>query len=291
MLGYIRIEKSNLRFKDYYKYKNYYCALCAAIRKSYGILSCLLLSYDTTFLIALLETIEKYDSNQVIRCPMNPLKKKTVNISEDVFHYCAFINYYLAAMKIRDDVYDSNSMYKRFLCKLLEHNRRYKSDLSKYQSVIKELEEIYIKVMNLEKEKSDIDSLISAFGNFFSRIFTGYLEYKGMELDHPFISEIKKLLYFLGEWIYIIDAYDDLQKDICKGEYNLLRCFYDKDESAAKDSFHQYVYMILCMLLTNIKETLSNLKNYKSHDWYLIENICTYGCQMTYKHIKNTRYS
>lgn len=290
MLGYIRIEKNNLRFKDYYKYKNYYCALCAVIRKEYGILSCLLLSYDITFLIAVLETIEEYDSKQMIRCPINPLKKKIVNVSDDVFHYCAFINYYLATMKVRDDVHDSRSKYKKILCKLLEHNRKYKSDLSRYKRVINDLEDIYIQVVELEKEKTNIDSLISAFGDFFSRIFTGYLEYKGMELEDPFVLRMKELFCFLGEWVYIMDAYDDLQKDIYKGEYNLLRHFYDEDESATRENFHQYVYVLVFMLLANIKKALSEIKNYRNHDWYLIENICTYGCQMTYTHIKNSRY-
>lgn len=291
MLGYLRIEKSNLRFKDYYKYKNYYCALCAAMRQEYGLFSCLLLSYDLTFLITVLETVEKYDVHKKIHCPISPLKKASVNISEDILQYCAFINYYLAVVKIRDDELDTNSLGKKILRKILEHNCRYKQHLSQYQCVITRLEGMYARVISLEQEETNLDCSLSAFGEFFTYIFTGYLDYKGMDADDPFISAIQKLFHTLGKWVYIADAYDDLQKDIKSGEYNLLESVYNSDNSPERSAFHKYVSFLVSMLLVNIEATLSELKHIKNHDWYLIDNICTYGCQMTYSHIKKIRYS
>lgn len=58
-----------------------------------------------TFLILLLENFEKEDLDLSFRCSMNPLKRIDVNVSEQVTEYAAFINYYLAVLKLEDDEY------------------------------------------------------------------------------------------------------------------------------------------------------------------------------------------
>ena len=53
MFGYIRVDKSELKIKDYEMYKAVYCTLCRKLGRKYGILSRLTLSYDFTFLALL----------------------------------------------------------------------------------------------------------------------------------------------------------------------------------------------------------------------------------------------
>ena len=39
-------------------------------------------------------------------------------------------------------------------------------------------------------------------------------------LDRPQARILEQLLYHLGRWIYLIDAWDDLEDDLSKGRYN-----------------------------------------------------------------------
>ena len=76
MFGYVRVDKPELKVKEYEMYKAVYCSLCKSLGKHYGILSRFTLSYDFTFL-ALLNMSLKDGCNIIEqkRCAFNPLKK------------------------------------------------------------------------------------------------------------------------------------------------------------------------------------------------------------------------
>ncbi|HBI73308.1 MAG TPA: hypothetical protein DDY59_08975, partial [Lachnospiraceae bacterium] len=76
MFGYVNIYKPELKMKDYYKYKAYYCGLCKTLRERYRLIGQVTLSYDMTFLIILLTSL--YESDSKIgkhRCMVHPLQK------------------------------------------------------------------------------------------------------------------------------------------------------------------------------------------------------------------------
>ena len=49
--------------------------------------------------------------------------------------------------------------------------------------------------------------------------------------------------FFLGKFIYIMDAYEDLPEDLKKGRYNPLRDMYGKDDYEGR------MKQILCMMI------------------------------------------
>ena len=49
MFGYIRVNKPELKVKEFEIYNAVYCGLCREMGKSYGIFSKFCLSYDMTF--------------------------------------------------------------------------------------------------------------------------------------------------------------------------------------------------------------------------------------------------
>ena len=51
MFGYVTAQKSELKMREYYKYKAYYCGLCKVLQEKYGIAGQLTLTYDMTFLV------------------------------------------------------------------------------------------------------------------------------------------------------------------------------------------------------------------------------------------------
>lgn len=49
--------------------------------------------------------------------------------------------------------------------------------------------------------------------------------------------------FFLGKYIYIMDAYEDLPEDIEKGRYNPLKKIYEKED------YEERMHQILCMMI------------------------------------------
>jgi len=79
MFGYVNIYKPELKVKDYYKYKAYYCGLCRALKDRYGTIGQMTLTYDMTFLIILLSSLyESSTKSEEHRCMIHPVKKQTI---------------------------------------------------------------------------------------------------------------------------------------------------------------------------------------------------------------------
>ena len=59
MFGYIVINQSEMKFKEYDVYRSYYCGLCQSLKERYGVLGQLSLNYDMTFILMLLTGLWK----------------------------------------------------------------------------------------------------------------------------------------------------------------------------------------------------------------------------------------
>ena len=49
MLGYVKIDKGELKVREYEVYCGYYCGICKSIGRRYGQLPRMALSYDAAF--------------------------------------------------------------------------------------------------------------------------------------------------------------------------------------------------------------------------------------------------
>jgi hypothetical protein len=65
------------------------------------------------------------------------------------------------------------------------------------------------------------------FGNIMAEIFA----YRHDEWE----SSLRKIGFFLGKFIYLMDAYDDVEKDIKSGSYNPFKKAYLEDPTFADD--------------------------------------------------------
>lgn len=54
MFGYVVVNQSEMKFKEYDVYRSYYCGLCQSLKERYGVLGQLSLNYDMTFILMLL---------------------------------------------------------------------------------------------------------------------------------------------------------------------------------------------------------------------------------------------
>ncbi len=222
MFGYIRACKPELKIKEYETYKAVYCSLCKKLGKNYGLLSRLTLSYDFTFLALLNAALS--DENLCFeqkRCAFNPLKK---------CNYCkkekdAFLDFPAAAAmimlyyKICDNIADE-SFFKALLFRIIKpvfKNARNKAK-EQYPQLETVVSDYIFKQNSAEKaEKPTLDDLCNPTAEALSEILAF------LSTDSTEKKVLSRLGYCLGRYVYILDAACDLEEDIKKKRFNILK--------------------------------------------------------------------
>ena len=231
MFGYVTPCKMEMKIKDYEKFKAYYCGLCNSIKNNFGNVPRLTLNYDMTFLAVLLDSLSESKCNFTeFNCLIHPLKKRVMINNNMALDYAAFCNTTLAYYKLMDDVQDNKTMKSKIFSIFL------KNYLSKakveYKDVMKYTEEKLLSLNTLEANYKDIgvdeqlsiDELSHVFADLTGFIISFY--YK----DASFKEDLYWLGYNLGKWIYIIDAYDDLEKDIKSDSFNAINSLFNTEK-------------------------------------------------------------
>lgn len=259
MFGYVTINKMELKFKEYYNYKAYYCGLCKSLKENYSNISRMTLNYDMTFLILVLSSL--YEPNNRIykeNCIAHPYNKQ-LHIHNEITDYAAAINIILSYYNLLDNWDDEKDIKSFALMKILEKN--FNKASIKYPLKSKKIGELISNIRRLEKENSEkTDAVSNEFGHIMEEIFT----YKN---DH-WEDNLKKVGFFLGKYIYFLDAYEDMAKDEKNKSYNPFNML-DIDE---KDV---YIKELLMLNLSYLSDSLEKLPLVQ--DKAIIDNIMYSG--------------
>lgn len=271
MFGYVTPCKMELKIKDYQMFKSYYCGLCLSIKNNYGNIPRLVLNYDMTFLAILLDSLN--NSKVTFKkggCITHPLKKRVFIINNDYLDYAAFCNVALAYYKLVDNVNDDNSVKSRFFSIILKkYFNKIPENLKTHVEYIKsKLEELSSLEDNCKS--SNIDELCHPFADLTGFIISSY----NTEKNHT----LYWLGYNLGKWIYICDAYDDLQKDMKDNKFNAINSIFNTN-NLCYDKFNENIKNRIDFLLTTCAQQCLNylsqlqLKKNKA----ILYNILQYG--------------
>ncbi len=235
MFGYITINKAEMKFKEFDIYHAYYCGLCQSLLKRYGPMGQITLSFDMTFAAVLLSSLyEPQTEEKKCVCVAHPFERHAYR-SNGYIDYVADMNILLSLYKCEDDWNDDKNvaaaaygcMLRKLSCK---KRRRYREKEFKIKDQLS-------KISELEKQECrDIDLISGLFGDIMSYIF--------VLSDDEWSETLGKLGYYLGKFIYILDAYDDIEKDIKHGKYNPLKDRYEKE------GFDEEIKMILSMMMS-----------------------------------------
>lgn len=215
MFGYIRPLKDEMKVREYDQFKACYCALCHALKTEYGSLASLVLNYDVTFLAMLLWDDNDPISTTCARCAASPLKKKEYCLPTKSLSMCAGYNVILAWWKLQDSIKDErfiNTLLDRALTLLIR--RAYKKASKKHASF-----DALVKtnISELDKLEAAHKSSLDACADKFALITAGLA---GETPDKTKFRPMEQLLYHIGRYIYIIDACDDLEKDLKVRSFN-----------------------------------------------------------------------
>ena len=227
MFGYIAINKAEMKFKDYDLYHSYYCGLCKRLKKCYGIRGQVTLSFDMTFLIVLLTGLyEPETRTDVENCIAHPFKKHTARTNQFT-DYAAAVNLILTYYKCKDDWEDDRNRRKYISARLLRSQMRqlqkeYPAKMAAVSSNLRKLTALE------QKNEQNIDLMAGLFGNIMAELFA----YREDEWE----SSLRKIGFFLGKFIYLMDAYEDVEHDIQSDNYNPFRDAYQNQPDFAENS-------------------------------------------------------
>lgn len=271
MFGYVRINKMDLTFREYEHYKAYYCGLCKYLKRNHTELSRMTINYDITFLIVLLSSIYQ-PSAQVFheKCIVDPVKKKK-HIINEITEYAASMNILLAYYKLEDDVNDEGDIKSRLVRRA--YRKSFKTAYDKYPQKADFIKACLGELRSLEEDQS---TSIDQTSNCFARLLEEIFDYK----DDEYRDRLRKVGFNIGKYIYIMDAYEDLDQDLEKGRYNPFTDYKD-DREALK----LRVDKLIGMTLSRLEEAILDLdiKVNKS----IIDNTIYSGVYLRYKGLIN----
>lgn len=234
MFGYIIINKDELKIKDFNLYRSFYCGLCQELKQEYGSLGQLSLSFDMTFLILLLTGLyEAEERKGVCKCIAHPFEKHPT-ASSRFTAYGADMNLLLTYYKCLDD-WDDEKKRSRYL---------YAASLKKRirQLEVKYPEKTNIIAQNLQtirkyeqNKESNLDLVAGCFGTIMAELFACQ--------EDEWADTLRTMGFFFGKFIYLMDAYEDLELDLKKGTYNPF--FPMKDDAAFESNTHQILTMMM----------------------------------------------
>ena len=272
MFGYVTINKPEMKVKDFERYRMYYCGLCQSLRKRYGITGQISLTYDSTFAAVLLTALYEPDTKKdSTRCIIHPVRKQPVRRNE-VTEYAADMNVLLTYYKCRDDWEDEKKVtalgYSKVLHgKVRELNQKYPGKAQRIQQLLRELSE-------MEKAgERGIDKMSGCFGKIMEEIFAWKQD--------VWEKTLRRMGFFLGKFIYLLDAYDDVEEDIKNNNYNPF------SEQYIMEAFDEQVRQLLIMMMAQTCREFEKLPIIEYTD--ILRNILYSGVWVRFETIHKQR--
>ena len=265
MFGYVVINEPELRIREYDLYRSYYCGLCEDLKEHYGRFGQLTLNYDTTFLGLLLSCLYEPEDETFVKssCIVHPFSKRPKRRNKYT-RYAADVTILLSWYSMRDNWEDEQQIRGLAMSGILHgaFNRAKERYPEKAQVIADCLERLHA----LEKQASDSsrseqvqevspgalrsshtqevspDQAGACFGDLMAELFACQHD----EWEAP----LRRMGFFLGKFIYLLDAYDDLEDDAVSGSFNPLLPVRARMQENGSD-FNGYMRTLLTMLMAS----------------------------------------
>ena len=280
MFGYIKPDTPYLFVKDEILYNALYCGVCKAIGSSCSQLSRFCLTYDVAFLSAFAHNVCNVDVTIKKECCIaHPIISRKMASRDDLTEKLGAMNVILARYKLLDDVYDLG----KGRLKSIFFNSGYKKAVKKYPEIERIVKEGYFALAALEKQdEKSVDRVSDPFATLLKNLSDEVLG--GYATEHT-----GRLFYSLGKYIYLIDALDDLEKDIKKNNYNVFyKAYGEKKLKSLLSLYGEEIDFIFSSVFSVIKEELESIKFYFNSD--LVKNILIRGLPAAYKKVIESKF-
>lgn len=272
MFGYIIINKGDMKFKEFDVYHSYYCGLCQALKEQYGAKGQISLTYDMTFLVMLLSSLyEPETAMREVKCIAHPFEKHLVR-NNALSAYGADMNVLFTYYKCRDDWEDEHKVTRLAYGRLLE--KAYREIRSRYPEKVARIDKLMYELSSEEKKQNrDVDYMAGLFGKVMGEILA--------VRNDEWQEELYAMGSHLGKFIYLLDAYEDIEEDLKEGRYNPLAEVYKNPD------FEEEIKTILTMIMTACCKEFEKLPIIENVE--ILRNILYSGVWYRYEVVRKKR--
>ena len=181
------------------------------------------------------------------------------------------MNVLLAYFNLIDDWKDDRDYTKKTIASLFE--KHYLREYEHYPRQTAAVEHYIEKLSEYEREKqSNIDLAAGVTGEMLGEIFAWKQD--------EWYDELKTLGFYLGKFIYLMDAYEDFGKDEKKDSYNPLRYLKVEDEKA----FETLCRLMMTSMMSECAKSFERLPILLHAD--ILRNILYSGVWSKYEYIQ-----
>ena len=268
MFGYVSVNQQELKIKEFERYRGYYCGVCHSLKERHGRRGQITLSYDMTFLSLLLNALYEEPLQEAWKsCFAHPMKKHLV-LKNAISDYVADMNILLSYYGMLDHWKDEKKLTGWVGAKLLE--RKMKKLKLQYPRQSEAVASYIENLTDCERKNSmDLDLAAGLTGTMLGEIFV----YR----EDIFKKDLRKMGFYLGKFIYLMDAYEDVAKDIKKDNYNPWKAYKDKE------GYEEKVQETLTMMMEECAKAFERLPIIE--DAELLRNILYSGVWTKYDNI------
>lgn len=269
MFGYVTIDPSTLSKDAKKRYSAYYCGLCRTLKTRYGNFGRLTLSNDMTFLTILLCSLYEPDELMVSGfCPMHPTKKRDMLLTP-FSDYIADMNIALAYYKGLDDWRDDRSAAGLIEVRTLK--TAYSQVQKRHPEKCEAIRACLDRIGEMEKRDTGaVDELANQSAIMLGEIYAVKNDY--------WEGALRAMGEALGRFIYLMDAYEDLPKDVRKKRFNPLK------ELKAEEQYELLCKDSLAMLISECTEAFELMPLQRDVD--ILRNILYAGVWTRYNKIR-----
>lgn len=239
MFGYVIINKAEMKFREFDVYHSFYCGICRELKRKYGASGQIALSYDMTFLAMLLTGLYEPETKLgSCKCIAHPLEKHGTR-TNTFTEYAADMNALFAWYKCRDDWADEGKLRKLVYGRILEGKTgKLRESRGGKPEAIGRLMRDFSQAEEAEAAKAepDIDLLAGLFGRVMAEI--------AAPREDEWAEGLRAFGFFLGKFIYLCDAYEDVERDIKKNAFNPLKARFGRPD------FEEECRTILMMMMS-----------------------------------------
>ncbi len=245
MIGYVTVNRGELKVKELGIYQAFYCGVCRDIKEKFGQIPRMTLSYEMTFLAMLLTSV--YDAPKSVRrlkCLLHPAERRAC-IRNEFTSYAADMCLITSYHNLMDNWTDEKSAKSLVFARLIRNGYKEAAKRNKRQAaaVVKCIRE----TRKVEASGDDnIDLASGLTGHMLEEIF----KYKE---DDIWNRDLGRMGFYLGKFIYLMDAYDDLEEDIKNESYNPFAKMVESED------FEKWAKEILTMMAAEAAAALERL--------------------------------
>lgn len=209
--------------REWDAYRGVYCGICKVLGDRYGFRARAMLTYDCVFYAMLLLSLTPQKcAFEKKRCVVNPLKPcffcKADEAAGEALSQAAALCVLLAVQKLRDDRKDRGKGRWRARLLLPFAKRPYRKAKADYPW----MEDAAARAMQAQEKAeqtpgSSLDACADPSAHMLGEVFA---HASGEDEAAPLTRVLYQTGYFLGRWVYLMDAADDLEKDLESGDFN-----------------------------------------------------------------------